>query len=62
VLYLTVSQDDDGIGMELRNGRRWPSQCYNQHHFTLAVEFPNLVVLSAGGYGHVAIPLVKGGV
>ena len=49
VLYLAVSQNDDGLfGHNL--------QQYNK--FTLA-DFPNLFVMSAGGYGHVALPLFK---
>jgi hypothetical protein len=41
VLYLAVSQDDDGL-------------------YYLQQKFPNVLSLSAGGYGHVPIPLVKG--
>ena len=41
VLYLAVSQDDEGI----------------RH---LQQKFPNIFTISAGGYGHVPIPLVKG--
>ncbi len=42
VIYLAVSQDDQGIG------------------FQLMTSFPNILVLSAGGYGHVPIPLIAG--
>lgn len=45
VLYITVSQNDDGL----------PAK-----NPIMAMEnFPNLLVLSAGGYGHVPIPLLK---
>jgi hypothetical protein len=47
VPYITVSQNDEGIAS---NHRR-----LKQFH----EEFPNLLVLSAGGYGHVPIPLFK---
>jgi hypothetical protein len=41
VLYITVSQSDEGI-----------------HNFQYL--HPNVLVLSAGGFGHVPIPLIKG--
>ena len=41
--YITVSQHDGGL----------PAMC----EWTLA-DFPNILVLSAGGYGHVPIPLL----
>ena len=41
VIYLAVSQDDQGLGM-------------------LSRLCPNILVLSAGGYGHIPIPLIKG--
>ena len=41
VLYVTVSQDDQGL-------------------FKLSELVPNLLSLSAGGYGNVALPLIKG--
>ena len=41
VLYVTVSQDDEGIG-------------------ALQRRFPNILTLSAGGYGHIPLPLIKG--
>eukprot|EP00931_Biecheleriopsis_adriatica_P082523 TRINITY_DN5596_c0_g1_i1.p1 TRINITY_DN5596_c0_g1~~TRINITY_DN5596_c0_g1_i1.p1 ORF type:complete len:741 (+),score=116.16 TRINITY_DN5596_c0_g1_i1:134-2356(+) len=44
VLYITVSQNDEGI----------PAR----DDFQLE-EIPNLLVLSAGGHGHVAVPLLK---
>jgi hypothetical protein len=42
VLYLLVTQDDQGMTMK-------------GHH-----ENPNVLSLSAGGYGHIPIPLIKG--
>ena len=42
VIYLVVSQDDQGIGTKL------------------SLLFPNIFVFSAGGYGHVPIPLIAG--
>ena len=42
VLYVAVTQDDEGLG-------------------TLTRLRPNVLSISAGGYGHSAIPLVKGG-
>jgi hypothetical protein len=47
VPYITVSQNDEGLAS---NHRR-----LKQFHD----EFPNVLVLSAGGYGHVPIPLFK---
>jgi len=41
VLYVTVTQDDEGLGALTRLR-------------------PNVLSISAGGYGHIAIPLVKG--
>jgi len=41
-IYVTVSQDDQGITQRLHQLR------------------PNILVLSAGGYGHIPIPLIKG--
>ena len=41
VIYLVVSQDDQGLGV-------------------LSQLRPNILVLSAGGYGHIPIPLIKG--
>lgn len=46
VPYITVSQNDEGL-----MGRR--------REFDHAALLPNLLVLSAGGYGHVPIPLFK---
>jgi hypothetical protein len=43
VLYIAVSQDDEGFS-----------------HNDLFKTRPNILVMSAGGYGHVPIPLVKG--
>ncbi len=45
VLYVTVSQDDEGI-----------SNRYNTGTFHSC---PNILTLSAGGFGHIPIPLVK---
>eukprot|EP00668_Euglena_longa_P031672 GGOE01040914.1.p1 GENE.GGOE01040914.1~~GGOE01040914.1.p1 ORF type:complete len:399 (-),score=81.55 GGOE01040914.1:245-1441(-) len=45
VPYVTVSTDTHGIA----------GQC----EFNVAEEFPNLLVLSAGGYGHIPIPLLQ---
>lgn len=42
VIYLVVSQDDQGIGS------------------ALAASFPNILVFSAGGFGHIPIPLISG--
>lgn len=42
VIYLAVSQDDQGLGK------------------TLMSAFPNILVLTAGGFGHVPIPLIGG--
>ena len=42
VLYLAVSQDDQGLFEAFMEAR------------------PNVLVLSAGGYGHIPIPLIKG--
>jgi hypothetical protein len=44
VLYITVNQNDEGI-----TGK----------HELLMEAFPNILVLSSGGYGHVPIPLLK---
>ena len=41
VIYLAISQDDQGIG--ILQGLK-----------------PNILTLSAGGYGHIPIPLIKG--
>ena len=49
VPYITVSITAEGIGEKGRNG---------QYTFD-ANQLPNLLVLSAGGYGHVPIPLLK---
>jgi hypothetical protein len=46
VLYVTVSQDDEGID--------------RQDHSGLFNKRPNILTMSAGGYGHIPIPLVKG--
>jgi len=43
VLYITLSQNDVGL----------------EGVFDLRREYPNILVLSAGGYGHVAVPLLK---
>ena len=40
VLYVTVTQNDLGLG-------------------ELPLLFPNILMLSAGGYGHIPIPLIK---
>ena len=45
VLYVTVSQDDEGIAYKDRAG--------------LFQIRPNILVFSAGGYGHIPIPLIK---
>ncbi|CAK9084286.1 unnamed protein product [Durusdinium trenchii] len=47
VLYITVSQHDLGLFKSARNNRMTQAQ------------MPNLLVLSAGGNGHVPIPLLK---
>eukprot|EP00571_Detonula_confervacea_P007277 CAMPEP_0172331620 /NCGR_PEP_ID=MMETSP1058-20130122/62017_1 /TAXON_ID=83371 /ORGANISM="Detonula confervacea, Strain CCMP 353" /LENGTH=726 /DNA_ID=CAMNT_0013048889 /DNA_START=121 /DNA_END=2301 /DNA_ORIENTATION=- len=44
VLYITVSQNDEGLP--------------GKNEFDMAT-FPNVMVLSAGGYGHVPLPLFK---
>ena len=41
VIYLAVTQDDQGLG------------------HTLTELFPNILSMSAGGYGHIPIPLIK---
>jgi hypothetical protein len=41
VAYVTVSQNDQGIAIDMTT-------------------IPNILVLSAGGYGHVPVPLIKG--
>lgn len=46
VIYVTVSQDDEGID---RSG-----------HTGLFTKRPNILTLSAGGYGHIPLPLIKG--
>jgi len=43
VLYITLAQNDIGL----------------EGVFDLRREYPNILVLSAGGYGHVAVPLLK---
>ncbi|CAE7306603.1 unnamed protein product [Symbiodinium sp. CCMP2592] len=48
VLYLAVSQNDDGIF-----GHPDRKLAFRQ------TDFPNMLVLSAGGYGHVPLPLFK---
>ena len=48
VPYIAVSQNDDGL----------PGRHPNMEKF-MTEEFPNVLVLSGGGYGHVPIPLVK---
>ncbi|CAE7204931.1 unnamed protein product [Symbiodinium natans] len=47
VLYVAVSQHDLGIFKSNRNSR------------VTQTELPNLLIFSAGGYGHVPIPLLK---
>jgi len=46
VLYITVSQNDEGI-------------LGGKHDKLTAADIPNVIVLSAGGYGHVPVPLLK---
>jgi hypothetical protein len=46
VIYVTVSQDDEGIDRSDFSG--------------LFSKRPNILTLSAGGYGHIPLPLVKG--
>ena len=46
VLYITVSQNDEGISGKATDRLRM-------------ADIPNVLVLSAGGYGHVPIPLFK---
>lgn len=41
VIYLVVSQDDEGI-------------------YQLQETFPNILIMSCGGYGHIPLPLIKG--
>ena len=82
VLYLAISQDDEGLGSRIHTGKMYyyiirSFMCYvsdgydqsqsNQEILLWAVfnnvsitEFPNILVLSAGGYGNIAIPLIKG--
>lgn len=50
VLYLAVSQCDDGIF------GHWPDRKLVPFRQT---DFPNMMVLSSGGYGHVPLPLFK---
>lgn len=50
VLYVTVSQSDDGIGMD---HSRWSALGSFAHD-----RWPNILVISAGGVGHVPIPLL----
>jgi hypothetical protein len=45
VPYITISQNDEGI--------------VGKYEFNSTTTIPNLLVLSAGGYGHVPIPLLK---
>jgi hypothetical protein len=45
VPYITVSQNDDGLP--------------GRHPNLTMEELPNILVMSAGGYGHVPIPLLK---
>ena len=49
VLYVTVSQNADGIGLAPGQSGGWAAE-----------RWPNLLVFSAGGVGHVPIPLIKG--
>lgn len=51
VLYITVSQNDDGIGLSYDQSR--PGDF-------AADRWPNLLVASSGGVGHIPIPLIKG--
>ena len=46
VPYVTVNQNDDGV--------------FGRCTESLSEEIPNLLVLSAGGVGHVPVPLLKG--
>ncbi|CAE7524624.1 unnamed protein product [Symbiodinium necroappetens] len=50
VLYIAVSQSDDGIF------GHWPDRKFVKFRQT---DFPNMLVLSAGGYGHVPLPMLK---
>ena len=50
VLYLAVSQCDDGLF------GHWPTRAQIKFRQT---DFPNMLVMSAGGYGHVPLPLFK---
>ena len=68
VPYLTLSQNDEGLaGKCVAAGApatgEGPSRLAARPAWALefdhAREFPNLLVLSAGGYGHVPIPLFK---
>lgn len=40
IIYLVVSQDDEGI-------------------YLLQEKFPNMLIMSSGGYGHIPLPLIK---
>ena len=42
VIYVMITQDDEGFGSRVANPR------------------PNILSISAGGFGHIAIPLIKG--
>lgn len=65
VAYITVSVNDDGpSGTASMTTFPFPGYAWNnqQKSFNQALklsEFPNLLVLSAGGYGHVPIPQLK---
>ena len=48
VLYITVSQNDDGVSLAPGSPGGWPLE-----------RWPNLLVVSAGGVGHIPIPLIK---
>lgn len=53
VAYVTVSQNDCGVTGDFARER------LGAYQFDAAADAPNLLVLSAGGYGHVPVPLLK---
>ena len=53
VPYVTVSQNDNGVTGDCTRERP------GQYQFDAAAKAPNLLVFSAGGYGHIPVPLLK---
>eukprot|EP00937_MAST-01D_sp_MAST-1D-sp2_P004953 g4953.t1 len=50
VMYITVSQNAQGLA---------GAQYWGRYEMDVVREFPNILVLSAGGYGNVPVPLLK---